>query len=303
LKIAYSCFVDVNSKDKFEKECLRFVWSLIENIGVSKSDIFITCDRNVSEGFKRILKNTIGLPNIAFVERFTSVSPPANKWLQLGSFNFDGYDYVIVNDCDKVYVSFSDTHCKDAVQAAKFVPRPTFAVFEDIFSKYDLGTPEYFEDKPDPRDKLKDTRNFINNHNGGMIILSQSYLSSVTQAWKQWIDLLLEEPEILRENQRNLDQVALSVALSSLNMKISRLPKSLDVGMNVSITDFSALKEQNRLILHVHGQENKMGEIVAGPRASQQLLDLVAQINSQYFSWLKQLGIVWDVVWPKTYSD
>lgn len=284
-KIAYSCFVD--AKEKFEKEALRWVWSLLEKINVSPGDIYITCDRNVSRRFTDTLKLVSGL-NLFFDDRFTTTSPPANKWLQMKYLPLEdkGYSHVVISDCDKVFLSFSKYWCDDSVRACKFVPRPTFSVFESLFNRYFDEVPRFELEKPDPRDASRDTRGYVNNHNGGLIILPIHKVDSIRTLWKHWIDELMSNPEILQENVRNLDQVALALTMHSMGCDINFLPKTLDIGPNISdISPYLMNRESGQLVLHIHGSDDDEGRIICGDANPDSYREMVVRLNNEYMTW------------------
>lgn len=284
-KIAYSCFVD--AKPKFEKEVIRWVWSLVEKLRVDPEDIYITCARDVSEELLEFFAAIKGV-NVYFEERFTEVSPPANKWLQLKALGnlTDEYTHVLVCDCDKVFIEFSPDWCDDSVRACRFIPRPTFSVFEEIFSLYFNSMPRFIEQRPDPDDELRDNRSYVNNHNGGLIIIPVSKLAAVTEAWKRWIDKLLAGTEILRSNVRNLDQVAFAVSMHELQTDINFLPATLDLGPNItSISEHVLAQGSGQLILHVHGSEDKEGRVLYGDKTPEAYRALIDKVNDEYIAW------------------
>ncbi|MBY6212247.1 hypothetical protein KUV95_11860 [Microbulbifer agarilyticus] len=287
-KLAYSCFVDSNFK--FYKEVFRFIWSLERFQKVAYSDIFVTCSSCCDPSFLAKLREFEGL-NISLRDRMTAVSPPANKWLQLDAIPVEDFTHVTVNDCDKLYVAFDEQRwCNGNVRAAQFVPRPTFSVFEEIFSQYGLGKPSFYVAKPDPKDVSQDDRAYINNHNGGLLIIPTSKLEQVKESWLRWIDRLLENLEILGANHRNLDQVAFSLALHDNDLEIDFIPKSLDLGMGVSHFQEKWLKKEE-LILHIHGDDDSYGFVRPKPAASKRLIELCEQLNSEYMVWAEQKEI------------
>lgn len=287
-RVAYSCFVDSNFK--FYKEVFRFIWSLGELQRVSYSDIYVTCASCCDERFLRKLEAFEGI-NVILRDRMTQVSPPANKWLQLDSIPEGKYSHVIVNDCDKLYVAFSpERWCNANVRAAQFVPRPTFSVFEKIFAEYELGQPESYIAKPDPKDPLQDKRGYINNHNGGLLIFPTTHLSRMRNSWIKWIDALLGNIEILGANHRNLDQVAFSLAMHDNDLKMDFIPKSLDLALGVRHFQGRWMKK-GELILHIHGDDDEYGRLLPKPSASSELRSLAADLNERFSAWAEQNGV------------
>ncbi|MEM7259652.1 MAG: hypothetical protein AAF404_19940, partial [Pseudomonadota bacterium] len=67
-KVAFSCFVD--AKPKFEREVMRWLWSLIENLQIPPEDIYITCDPGVSSSLVSFLDTFDGL-NVIYEACFT----------------------------------------------------------------------------------------------------------------------------------------------------------------------------------------------------------------------------------------
>ena len=286
--VAYSCFVDSNNK--FYKEVFRFIWSLNELQKVPLSDIYVTCSSCCDQKFLDKLREIHGL-NVNLRDRISQVSPPSNKWLQLECIPTDKYSHIIVNDCDKLYVSFDPLiWCNENVRAAEFVPRPTFKVFEEIFSKYDLGEPEWYKSSPDPKDELQDARAYVNNHNGGLIIFPTAGYEEIVYLWKKWIDRLHDDISLLGKNHRNLDQVAFSLALHEFRARMDFVPKSLDIGLNVR--RFSEKwKKEKALVLHIHGSDDRLGLLIPSESAAPELRALSNKLNVAYSEWARDLGV------------
>ncbi|MCB1756163.1 MAG: hypothetical protein KDJ38_11605 [Gammaproteobacteria bacterium] len=289
-KIAYSCYVDAHPK--FEKEVRRWLWSLIEKLGVDPSNIFITCSPRVSPQLVAFIQRHKDV-NLFFEERFTDQSPPANKWLQLKALTDCSQDYshIVISDCDKVFLQFSEEWCNESIRACKFVPRPSFSIFEQLFQKYFGVQPRFVIDNPDPRDPAKDKRNYVNNHNGGLIIVPRQRLKELALAWRKWIDALLQEPELLGPNLRNLDQVAFSIAMHELQSDINFLPKSFDIGPNVRHIEEQLFSPgSGQLVLHIHGFDDDEGNIICGDETPEKYRQIIAALNKQYIAW-KQLVV------------
>ena len=290
--IAFSCFVD--AKPKFEAEVVRWLWSLTENLGVRPCDIFITCDPKVSSSLVSFFEAYDRL-NVSFEPCFTESSKPANKWLQLKKLceRTEDYTHFVITDCDKVFVEFSSEWCDDSIRACKFIPRPTFAIFEDLFARHFDTIPRFFIGQPDPEDPNRDGRNYVNNHNGGLIILPSSKLTPVTDQWKNWIDRLLLEPEVLRSNVRNLDQVAFALAMQDMGSDINFLPGTFDLGPKISWVSPHVLKPgSGQIVLHIHGNEDDDGRILLADTVPDHYRDFIQQVNNSYISWKESTGLL-----------
>ena len=290
-KVAFSCYVD--AKPKFEQEVVRWLWSLVDNLEVSPEDIYLTCAPDVSSGLVEFLSRFAGI-NVSYESCFTDSSKPANKWLQLKTLCevAGSYTHFVVTDCDKVFIEFSDQWCDDSIRACKFIPRPTYTIFEDIFQHYFNCKPRFTVDRPDPQDDLKDVRNCVNNHNGGLIVLPSEKLELVTLRWKHWIDCLLDKPEILRKNLRNLDQVALAMVMHDIGSDINFLPATFDLGPNISgVSDHVLAVGSGQLVLHVHGQDDEYGAIICGDNVPANYRKCVNDVNERYQNWRVGQGI------------
>lgn len=286
--IAYSCFVD--NQPRYIKQSFRFLYSLLRS-GKSIENIFFGINQEIDQRYTDILTQQCGLNNISRHATFTSVSKPANKWLQLCDTNLKNFSHVIINDCDKVYIKFDDKWADNAVRACKFVPRPSFKVFEELFDFFDLGHPRFNLDHPDPKDESKDPRNYVNNHNGGLIIIPAHLLESVTGTWKKYIDDLHQNISLLGQNRRNLDQVAFALTMEETGQDINFLPKSLDIGLGVRhLSPWLNTETSGQLILHIHADEDENGLIVTRETTNSDLVALADQFNADYIAWLKTTG-------------
>lgn len=289
-KVAYSCFVD--SKPKFEKEVVRWAWSLVELADVAPVDIYITCEPEISNDLRKVFTRFPGI-NIFYRSCFTEISRPANKWLQLEALQSalaEDYTHIVLSDCDKVFAEFSEEWCDDSVRACKFIPRPTFSIFEDIFSLYFGSKPRFTMERPDQQDPKKDGRSYVNNHNGGLVIIPRDKLALITVSWRKWIDNLLDDIEILQSNSRNLDQVALALVMHEVNSDIKFLPQTLDLGPNISAVSPHVLaKGSGQLVLHIHGFDDEVGRINCGEKVPSEFRLYIDELNERYIDWQQAL--------------
>ncbi|MEM7255748.1 MAG: hypothetical protein AAF404_00005, partial [Pseudomonadota bacterium] len=201
--------------------------------------------------------------------------------------------HFVLTDCDKVFVEFSLEWCDDSVRACRFIPRPTFAIFEDLFSRHFGTTPRFVMERPDPQDPTKDGRNYVNNHNGGLIIMPAAKLHRMTERWKCWIDRLLEQPEVLRKNVRNLDQVALALAMHEMGSDINFLPSTFDLGPNITGVSPHVIEPgSGQLVLHIHGSEDEQGRIICGDKVPLPYRFLIQRINQLYIDWKNKVGLM-----------
>ncbi len=287
-RIAYSCFVD--NQPRYIKQSFRFLFSLIRS-GKNLDDIFFGINEDVDSSFTDVLTHHCGLKNITRHTTFTSTSKPANKWLQLCNEKLSTYSHVIINDCDKVYLDFDERWADNSVRACKFVPRPTFTAFENLFDHFGLGNPRFYLDHPDPKDPRKDPRNYVNNHNGGLIIIPGALLGTVTSTWKKYIDELHQHITLLGQNSRNLDQVAFALTMAEIGQDINFLPKSLDIGLGVkNLSPWLNTGNSGQLILHIHGDEDENGLIVTRDTTHDDLKAISDQFNNDYQDWLKSVN-------------
>ncbi len=286
--IAYSCFVD--NQPRYIKQSFRFLFSLLR-CGKSLDNIFFGINQDIDDTYSEILTQCCGLKNISQHATFTTASKPANKWLQLCDKNLYNFSHVIINDCDKVYIKFDEKWADNSVRACKFVPRPSFSVFEELFEFYNLGQARFFLDHPDPKDEHKDPRNYVNNHNGGLIIIPSHLLKTVTTRWKHYIDTLHDNISLLDQNSRNLDQVAFALTMEETGQDINFLPKTLDIGMGVKhFAPWLNTDSSGQLILHIHADEDENGLIVTRDTTNDDLKTLINQFNAEYIEWLNTIG-------------
>lgn len=285
--IAYSCYVD--NQPRYIKQSFRFLYSLIRS-GKNISNIYFSINQEIESTYREILTRNCGVKNISQHGNFTTTSKPANKWLQLCDENLKNYSHVIINDSDKVFINFDERWADNSVRACPFVPRPTFTIFEQLFELFDLGAPRFNLDRPDPQDDKQDPRNYVNNHNGGMIIIPKHLLQAVTEIWKKYIDRLHENIDLLGKNPRNLDQVAFALTMEEIGQDINFLPKSLDIGLGVKNISPWLDSKSTQLIVHGHGDEDENGLIVPRETTSSDLIKITKQFNSDYTKWLHSNG-------------
>ncbi len=181
---ALSCFMD--SKPRYYAETMSFIWSIKENISVKLSDVFIHYTRETDPTIIEILSK-YGV-RLTEVDKVSTVSPPLNKLSQLDNPLFRNYDYVVLNDCDKYFLNDPSPWIRgNSIAACEFVARPGERIFQNIFEHFGLGHLRVKLASPDKQClEIPEYRTYVNNHNGGIIIVPKHQMDDLATKWKAW---------------------------------------------------------------------------------------------------------------------
>lgn len=245
-KIAFSCVVD--AKPHMEWQALLLMQSLIRNVHCQPKDIKIHCLPGVTQAFRDYAEK-LGV-DIFDIEPFKD-SPYCNKIQQCFSGAFDGYDKVILSDCDMFFCSLPDISL-DSVLSAKIVDltNPPISILDNVFQSAGLKKPDQIEVDC----ALSSTEvTYGNNLNGGLYIINRKHLSDIGSVWKNHALWLLKHLDILTPVYKNhVDQIAMSMALSELGIKPNLLSSSDNFPIHLEEERLQVLSNKNIRVIHYH---------------------------------------------------
>ncbi|WNH11619.1 hypothetical protein [Thalassobellus suaedae] len=233
-RIAFSCVLDYSPLMATQ----AYIWLVnLISIGVKPETIFIHIVGNVPQEFLEYL-NTKQV-NIIKKTSFDARNKYCNKLVQLKTFEqLDGYDYVFLMDCDTAVVSLDGLVFKKDVYA-KVVdfPNPPLNILERIFSEHNYSVNQAVTTFPLKEEQLTDW----NNCNGGLYIISKTFLKTLKPAWERYALWCIEHADLFGEKyDKHADQVGFTLAMASLGKKTTHLgvewnyPIHVKTNLNVS---------------------------------------------------------------------
>lgn len=275
MKIAFSCAVD--AKPRFEWQAFILAHSLLKNTGCEPSDIKIHCLPGVSQAFQLAMRK-LGV-GLIVIEPFEG-HPYCNKIQQCFSSAFDGYDRVMLLDCD-LYFTAPPVFEADAVFSAKIVdlPNPPLAILEAVYRAAGMNQPEpSLVGCP----ILDDELTLANNFNGGLYVIDRMLLAQLGAAWKEYAIWLLGHMDLLGDYGQHVDQVAMALALSRLQVQTKPLSARDNFPVHLEEGRILPLAQGGLNVIHYHNNLLPDGRIKPTniPEIDQQIVQANLEIQA-----------------------
>ncbi len=245
----FGCVVD--APERFHLETLRWYAALSRVAGVDSSDLVVhavgACQSDVLDYLRER-----GV-TIRDVEPFDVRSPHCNKIsgaLDLAATGVDGIavltdtDVVVLEDPRGLGISNRTLGLK-AVDAAK----PSLSVLQSVFDAAGLALPPLWSVDLGPT--------VAGNGNGGLYLVPGEVLTDVTSAWERWARWLLDRVDLLERWVKNVDQVAMTMAIASEGIEAQRL----DARWNLPTHRPDRIHEpaETPAVIHYHKHVDRMG--------------------------------------------
>jgi len=245
----FSCVVDAPAR--FHLDALRWYAALSRVTGVDSSDLIVHavsgCQSDVLDYLRK--QGVV----VRDVEPFDVRSPHCNKIsgaLDLAATGVDGLavltdaDVVVLEDPRGLDIPKRTVGLK-AVDAAK----PSLSVLEAVFDAAGLPLPPLWPVDLGPT--------VAGNGNGGFYLVPGEVLSIVTSAWERWARWLLDRVELLERWVKNVDQVAMAMALAAEGIEAHRLDPRWNLPTHRPDRIHDPLEAP--AAIHYHKNVNKMG--------------------------------------------
>jgi hypothetical protein len=129
---------------------------------------------------------------------------------------------------------------------------PQLDTLRDIFSAASLVLPPL-----ERLDRRSRQSTIAGNGNGGLYLVPGTQLPQVAAAWAHWARWLLERRELLGNWGRNLDQVAMALAIAAEGFDAVRLKRRWN--LSTSEPQFLPRRTGPPAVLHYHTTVDKMG--------------------------------------------
>jgi 2-polyprenyl-3-methyl-5-hydroxy-6-metoxy-1,4-benzoquinol methylase len=223
------------------------VHSLLENAGCAGEDVRVHCTPGVTEAFKLRLTQ-LGITPVE-IDTFPG-HPYCNKIQQCFSGAFDGYDKVVLTDCDLFFLS-KPAVSPEARFAGKVVdlPNPPLDVLQAIYNEAGVS----------PRGAVPvscalapQEQTYTSNLNGGFYVLDRSDLGLLGERWKTRAQWLLERPHLLGRSAMHVDQIALALALDELGIAVTPLKAEYNFPVHLPKERLEAMHPNGIACIHYH---------------------------------------------------
>ena len=274
MKVAYSCVVDAHAK--FEWQAFLWAHSLIE-AGVDAECLRVHCMPGVTEAFR----NQMTQLGAAIFE--TTPFPGhvyCNKIQQFTSNAFEGFDRIVLTDCDLFFLR-APSLPQGAAFAAGVVnlPNPPLPELKEIYRQ--AGVTE----SPTVLAKAALTPadlTLSSNVNGGFYAIDPAVFPKLGDAWRRHARWLLERMALLGATYQNhVDQVALALALDELQISVSPLSPGVNFTVHLPPDRLQklALAADRIDAVHYHAHMHQSGTL--DPTRIASIDAVIAQVNAR----------------------
>lgn len=237
-KRIYSAVVD--SHGEFIFQACRLVWSLINNLGIDRSNIILhVVGLNQLPSVPSALK-ILGV-ELVHIDPFIG-HPYCNKLQQLASLNGRNFSDVVLLDCDIVVIE--DFPKWDAGILAKPVDinNPPMDIIETIFKRAKLNIRLSKTD-------IDGLPTVYGNCNGGVYVVPKTYFSQLSEKWIYWADWCKKNSDVFKNYSKNIDQMSFAMALNSEKLPFRELERRYNFPTHLKLTNSF---DCNPAALHYH---------------------------------------------------
>ncbi len=184
-----------------------------------------------------------------------------NKLQQLEGMIAENPRHVILCDTDLAFLTSPEPLCLAGVVRAKPVdkPNPPRDMIVALFDKANLPPP----DLSTPVDFETDALTHAFNCNGGLYVISGTFLAELAARWRHWSTFCLNSPEILGSRLLHADQLGFMFAMDELDLPFSPLETRHNYPLHFPADTYETMPTCSPEIMHYHWQLSPTGEIIA----------------------------------------
>ena len=255
MKTAYSCVVD--AQPKLEWQAFLWMHSLVENAGCAARHLKVHHVPGVTDYFLNAARD-FGVTLVP-LQPFAGGHGFSNKIEQCFSAAFQGYEKVVLCDCDLFFLS-PPRLPKNATFAGKIVdlPNPSIDLLRAIYDQAGITAPA--EIRVDCALSANETT-LRGNCNGGFYALDPRLLSRLGDAWRKHALWLLARREIFGDYWAHVDQAAMALALSELRVDCTLLTAESNFPVHLPAERLKTLDATRIDVLHYHSSVLPSGQI------------------------------------------
>jgi hypothetical protein len=257
MRVAYSCVVDGGAK--FEWQAVTLCFSLMRNAGVPAGDIKVHVTPTVGSDFRRFAADQ-GI-DVRTIEPFPMGHGYCNKIQQSQVDSFDGYDRVVLCDCDIYFLSSPDLSGISAPAAGRIVdfPNPPLPIVQEIYDWRGIPLPRVV---PATFAPSPDGLTIATNWNGGFYVFSTDLLRAIGPVWREHALALLNSIERMGRYRNFVDQLSLALTLDQLGLAYDHIPAGVNFPLHLEASLYRAVPDDVS-VLHYHDQLSALSQIRA----------------------------------------
>jgi 2-polyprenyl-3-methyl-5-hydroxy-6-metoxy-1,4-benzoquinol methylase len=185
--------------------------------------------------------------------------PYCNKIQQCFSGAFDGYEKVVLTDCDVFFLRPLRIP-ESGIFAGKVVDteNPPLAILRRVYEEAGVA-PRSIAAVSCPLSDAEQT--YASNLNGGMYVMDAALLPNIGRHWKRWATWLIERIGLLERYRMHVDQIALALALDELAIDVTALRIEDNFPVHLPRERLAALRANGIGVLHYHSSVGTMSGI------------------------------------------
>jgi hypothetical protein len=255
-RVALSIVVD--AQPKFQQQAFTWFVTLTQLAGREPSSLFVHCLPGVPVHFKE--RMAARRARVLEVEPFETGHRYCNKIQAMDSTRFEGYDYVVFNDCDLAYSAWFESPF-----AAPFYgrvvdrPNPPLPILRALFGLRGLPLPETIPVGV-PLASDTDPHTVRGNCNGGMYVVRKDQIAPLSAAWRRNARWCWEHRSVFESYHPHIDQVSMAMALQELGIAPEILGAECNCPTHLPVESLQL--ERAPVAIHYHDRLDKDGYLV-----------------------------------------
>lgn len=203
-----------------------------------------------------------------------------NKIAQLAHLEAADFDLVILLDTDTLLIAEILPHLRSDSLQGKIVdlPNPSWAALQEIAARAGLSSlPGLVPTDASPGET------FAGNYNGGFYVIPRGLVATVAKEWSRWALWLMENPEPLRRENRevHIDQAAMWLTLTANELPTTAVPSNLNYYIHFAGEHRYYTPDIPIYLLHYHDTLNVLGLIAPPDLPTGAAAVAVATANAQ----------------------
>jgi hypothetical protein len=203
-----------------------------------------------------------------------------NKIAQLAHLAPKDFDLAVLLDTDTLLTADILPHLRSDVFQGKIVdrPNPSTAALQELAAC--AGLPRLLDLVPTDAGAGE---TFAANYNGGFYVVPSGLVATIAKEWSRWALWLMENPEPLRREQRevHIDQTAMWLTLTANQLPTTAVPSNLNYYIHFAGEHRYYTPDIPICLLHYHDTINVLGLIAPPYPLDHAAAEAVATANAQ----------------------
>lgn len=274
-RVIFSFVVDASPH--FTYQGYHLARSILEHCGVDVGAIYVHVTPEVNTEARAVFSD-LGC-------RVVEIAPfgdgrYCNKIAQLVHLEPADFDLAVLLDTDTLLIADILPHVRFDTIQGKIVdlPNPSRTVLQEIAAR--AGLPKL----PDavPTDAAPG-ETFAGNYNGGFYAIPKSYVATIAKDWPRWALWLMENPEPLRRENKevHIDRTAMWLTLTANELATTVVPSNLNYYIHFAGEHRYYRPDIPICLLHYHDTLNVLGLIEPPQSLAGVAAEAVAIANAQ----------------------